>query len=117
MFIVPIPPTSRLIAATAPGEKKPIRITMQDGRNDNRGVRDGGAYDLRDWFLQNVRFKGALVEKGYDLSYQCGIGRHSQQHGGMVLPDMMRWLWGDRPLSTDVKDMIGRSFNTPAKRP
>ena len=35
----------------------------------------------------------------------------------MVLPDMMRWLWGDRPLSTDVKDMIGRSFNTPAKGP
>ena len=38
---------------------------MQDGRNDNRGVGRGGTYDpLRDWFLQNVRLKDALTEKG-----------------------------------------------------
>ena len=100
-------------------EKKPIRIFMQDGRNDNRGVgRDGGAYDpLRDWFLQNVRLRDALAEKGYDLNYQFGIGRHSQKHGGMVLPEMMRWLWRDHPLSTDVKDVVERSFNTPARKP
>jgi enterochelin esterase-like enzyme len=99
-------------------EKKPIRIFMQDGRNDNRGVRDGGAYDpLRDWFLQNVRLKDALAEKGYDLSYQFGIGKHSQKHGGSILPDMMRWLWRDHPLSTDVKDMVERAFNPPAKKP
>ena len=101
-------------------ERKPIRIVMQDGRNDNRGVgRGGGAYDpLRDWFLQNVRLKDALVEKGYDLSYQWGIGRHSQKHGGMVLPDMMRWLWRDHPVSTDPKDMVERSFRHGAeKRP
>ena len=100
-------------------EKKPIRIYLQDGRNDNRGVRRGGGpYDpLRDWFLQNVRLKDALQEKGYDLNYQWGIGRHSQKHGGMVLPDMMRWLWRDHPVSTDVKDMVERSFNTPARKP
>lgn len=101
-------------------EKKPIRIVMQDGRNDNRGVgRDGGAYDpLRDWFLQNVRLKDALTEKGYDMSYQWGIGRHSQKHGGMVLPDMLRWLWRDHPVSTDPKDMVERSFSHGAeKRP
>jgi enterochelin esterase-like enzyme len=100
-------------------ERKPIRIVMQDGRNDNRGVgRDGGAYDpLRDWFLQNVRLKDALVLKGYDVSYQFGIGRHSQKHGGMVLPDMMRWLWRDHPLSTDPKDMVERSFDRPLRKP
>ena len=98
-------------------ERKPIRIVMQDGRNDNRGVGRGrGAYDpLRDWFLQNVRLKDALVEKGYDLSYQWGIGRHSQKHGGMVLPDMMRWLWRDHPVSTDPKDMVERSFRRGAE--
>ena len=43
-------------------EKKPIRIFIQDGRNDNRVVGRGGTYDpLRDWFLQNVRLKEALV--------------------------------------------------------
>ena len=47
-------------------DKKPIRIFMQDGRNDNRGAgRAGGAYSQnRDWFYQNVRLKDALTKKG-----------------------------------------------------
>jgi enterochelin esterase-like enzyme len=95
-------------------EKKPIRIYLQDGRNDNRGLgREGNYNPERDWFLQNVRLLQALTEKGYEVNYQWGIGRHSQKHGGMVLPDMMRWLWRDHPASTDVKDMVERSFNTP----
>ena len=95
-------------------EKKPIRIYLQDGRNDNRGTGRGGNYDpLRDWFLQNVRLKDALVEKGYDLNYQWGIGRHSQKHGGSILPDMMRWLWRDHPVSTDPNDAVERAFNGP----
>ena len=98
-------------------EKKPIRIYLQDGRNDNRGVgRNGGTYDpLRDWFLQNVRLKDALVEKGYDVNYQWGIGRHGQKHGGTILPDMMRWLWRDHPVSTDPNDAVERAFNTPKR--
>jgi enterochelin esterase family protein len=96
-------------------EKKPIRIYLQDGRNDNRGGR-GGTYDpLRDWFLQNVRLKDALTEKGYDVNFQWGIGRHGQKHGGTIFPDMMRWLWRDHPVSTDVNDAVERSFNTPKK--
>jgi enterochelin esterase family protein len=100
-------------------EKKPIRIYLQDGRNDNRGVpRDGGPYDpLRDWFLQNVRLKDALLEKGYDLNFQWGIGRHSQKHGGSILPDMLRWLWRDHPASTDPQDAVERSFQGPARKP
>ena len=27
---------------------------------------------------------------------------------------MMRWLWRDHPVSTDVKDMVERSFNDKA---
>jgi enterochelin esterase family protein len=100
-------------------ERKPIRICMQDGRNDNRGRgRDGASeYDpLRDWFLQNVRLKDALLEKGYDLSYQWGIGRHSQKHGGSILPDMLRWLWRDHPVSTDPNDKVERSFQEAAPK-
>ena len=99
-------------------EKKPIRIYMQDGRNDNRGMgRDGNYDERRDWFFQNVRLMQALQEKGYDLNYQWGIGRHSQKHGGSIFPDMMRWLWRDHPVSTDVKDMVERSFNrSPEKK-
>jgi len=98
-------------------EKKPIRIYMQDGRNDNRGMgRDGNYDERRDWFFQNVRLMQALQEKGYDLNYQWGIGRHSQKHGGSIFPDMMRWLWRDHPVSTDVKDMVERSFNRPPEK-
>ena len=95
-------------------EKKPLRIYLQDGRNDNRGVGRGGNYDpRRDWFFQNVRLKDALLEKGYDVTFQWGIGRHSQKHGGAILPDMMRWLWRDHPVSTDPNDAVERAFNTP----
>jgi enterochelin esterase-like enzyme len=96
-------------------EKKPLRIYLQDGRNDNRGVRpDNPTYDeRRDWFLQNVRLMQALSEKGYDLNYSWGIGRHSQKHGGAILPDMMRWLWRDQPVSTDPNDAVERAFNAP----
>ena len=98
-------------------DRKPIRIYLQDGRNDNRGLgRDGKYNQERDWFLQNVRLMQALTEKGYDLTFQWGIGRHSQKHGGSIFPDMMRWLWRDHPVSTDVNDMVERSFNTPAEK-
>jgi enterochelin esterase-like enzyme len=98
-------------------EKKPIRIFLVDGRNDNRGVRGNGNYDQTwDWFYQNVRMKDALTEKGYDVNYSWGIGKHGQKHGGAVLPEMMRWLWRDQPVSTDVNDMVERSFREPAAR-
>jgi enterochelin esterase-like enzyme len=97
-------------------EKKPLRIFLQDGRNDNRGVRpDNPVYDeRRDWFLQNVRLMQALSERGYDVNYSWGIGRHSQKHGGAILPDMMRWLWRDHAVSTDPNDAVERSFNAAA---
>jgi len=97
--------------------KKPIRIFLQDGRNDNRGTRRDGTYDeQRDWFLQNVRMKDALQEKGYDMAYVWGIGRHSQKHGGAILPEMMRWLWRDQPVSVDPNDQTERSFREPAQK-
>lgn len=95
-------------------EKKPIRIFFQDGRNDNRGVRRDGEYDpRRDWFLQNVRLVDALTKKGYDVNYAWGIGLHGTKQGGAILPEMMRWLWRDQPVSVDVKDEVERALNRP----
>jgi hypothetical protein len=45
----------------------------------------------------------ALTEKGYDVTYTWGIGKHGSKQGGAIFPDMMRWLWRDqrcRPTST-----------------
>ena len=95
-------------------EKKPIRVFLQDGRNDNRGTGRGGAYDQRrDWFYQNVRLMQALTEKGYDVNYTWGMNTHGQRMGGPILPEMMRWLWRDHPVSTDPNDTVERSFNEP----
>jgi enterochelin esterase family protein len=98
-------------------ERKPLRVFMQGGRNDNRGAGRNGVYDQRrDWFYQQVRMVEALTEKGYDLNYNWGINTHGQRMGGPLLPEMMRWLWRDHPVSTDPNDMVERSYNEPKKR-
>lgn len=91
--------------------RKPIRIFLQDGRNDHRGKRPDRPYrqDL-DWFYNNVQMATALTEKGYDVNYVWGIGPHSSAHGGAILPDMLRWLWRDQPVSTDWDDEVERSY-------
>jgi len=91
-------------------KKKPLRIFLVDGRNDNRQRRDG-TYDPRwDWFLQNVRLETALEAKGYDVNYSWGMQRHGQKMLKTVLPEMMRWLWRDHAVSTDPNDLTERSF-------
>jgi len=98
-------------------ERKPIRIFMIDGRNDNRGLSAEGEYTPeRDWFYQNVRLKDALVEKAYDVAFAWGIGVHSHDMGGAMLPEMMRWLWRDHPVSIDPRDTAERSFREAAKQ-
>jgi enterochelin esterase-like enzyme len=98
-------------------EKKPIRVFLQDGRNDNRGVNGrGGAYDeTRDWFFQNVRLMKALTAKGYEVNYAWGMNRHGQSMGGAIMPEMMRWLWRDSPVSVDPNDAVERAPNEPVK--
>ncbi len=97
-------------------EKKPIRVYLCDGRNDNRGLRNGVYDEKRDWFYQNVRLMKALTQKGYDVNYSWSMNLHGQKYGGMIMPEMMRWLWRDGPASTDVKDMVERSFRQPAAK-
>jgi len=94
----------------ASSERKPLRIFLQDGRNDNRNPTNPN----KDWFLQNVRLVEQLTRKGYDVNYAWGIGNHGQKQGGAILPDMMRWLWRDQPVSTDPNDRAERAFRQPA---
>lgn len=91
-------------------ERKPIRVFLCDGRNDNRGIRNGVYDEKRDWFFQNVRLMNALTQKGYDVNYSWGMNLHGQKFGGAIMPEMMRWLWRDGQVSTDSNDMVERSF-------
>ncbi len=74
-------------------DRKPIRVFIQDGIQDNRKP-DNPA---RDWYLQNQAMVAALKEKGYDMKHVFGEGGHSDDHGGAILPDILRWLWRDYP--------------------
>jgi enterochelin esterase-like enzyme len=98
-------------------ERKPIRIFLQDGLNDNRGTRrnePNAPYSAdHDWHAQNIKMVAALTEKGYDVNYTWGIGTHSSKQGGSILPGMLRWLWRDYPRTDDPRDASNRTLLVP----
>jgi predicted alpha/beta superfamily hydrolase len=100
-----------LIRAT---ERKPVRVYLLDGVNDNRGIKpnaDPSTYDpRRDWHALNIQMLAALTEKGYDVNYCWGIGPHSQNMAGAMLPEMLRWLWRDYPRTDDPHDKSNRTL-------
>ncbi len=69
-------------------ERKPIRVYLQDGRNDLDN-------EHGNWPMANQQMAKALEYKGYDFKFEYGGGAHDGNHGGAVLPDAMRWIWRD----------------------
>jgi hypothetical protein len=79
---------------------RPLRIFLQDGSNDLSN-------EHGDWFLANQQMLSALNWANsnadrehrsgprYDVKHAWGEGGHSDDHGGALLPDIMRWLWRD----------------------
>jgi enterochelin esterase family protein len=97
-------------------ERKPLRIFLQDGLNDNRGRGRGTntTYNpTRDWHAQNIKMVTALTEKSYDVNYCWGIGTHSSKQGGAMLPEMLRWLWRDYPRPDDPQNDSNRKLFVP----
>jgi enterochelin esterase family protein len=102
-------------------DPKPIRVFLQDGVNDNRGLRgrgDNQHYDPNwDWHAQNLKMAAALTEKHYDVNYTWGIGTHSGKQGGAIMPEMLRWLWRDYPRPDDPRDNSNRTLFLPVAIP
>ena len=73
------------------GEKKPLRIFLQDGSNDLDN-------EHGNWPLGNKQMFAALKFRGYDVKFEYGEGAHNGNHGGAILPDSLRWLWRDYKL-------------------
>lgn len=71
-------------------EPKPIRIFLQDGKNDLNIY--GG-----DWFRANEAMESALTFAGYDVTHEWGDDGHNGNHGTAIFPKVMRWLWKDWP--------------------
>jgi enterochelin esterase family protein len=80
-------PYPELIRASG---RKPLTVFLQAGH------RDLGWDQPRDnWLAENLRVAAALAEGGYDFRLALGDGGHSPNHGGVLLPDALRWLWRD----------------------
>lgn len=86
-----------LIRREAP---KDLRLFLQDGTNDldNR---------FGNWYLANQSMLAAFNYANqtadhrnrpgprYDVEHVWTDGRHSDQHGGALLPNILRWIWRD----------------------
>lgn len=87
---------------------RPLRIFLQDGSNDINN-------EHGNWFLANQQVLSALqwansnadtlgvTGARYDIRYVWGDGGHSDQHGGVLLPDMLRWLWREGNEGREAK--------------
>jgi enterochelin esterase-like enzyme len=69
-------------------EPKPIRVFLQDGSGDLDNAHGN-------WFLANQEMAAALKFAKYDYKAEFGEGGHNGIHGGVILPDSLRWLWRD----------------------
>ena len=81
-------------------EKKPLRVFLQDGVNDLDNLHGS-------WPLANQEMAAALKFAGYDYRFEMGDGGHNGQHGGAILPEMLRWLWRDHPAVTSTAATTG----------
>jgi enterochelin esterase-like enzyme/sugar lactone lactonase YvrE len=79
-------------------EPKPIRIFLQDGKNDHLvpgqpfGTFYGGS-----WPINNELMFEAFQFAGYDVKLTIGEGGHDMRQGAAIMPDALRWLWRDYP--------------------
>lgn len=71
-------------------EPKPLRVFLQDGRNDQNIY--GGS-----WFIGNQDLYEALKYSGYETTFTIGTEGHNSKHGSAILPDALRWVWKDYP--------------------
>jgi enterochelin esterase family protein len=76
----------------------PMKIFLQDGSNDLDN-------EHGNWFLANQQMLSALTWANaeadrqqapgprYRIAHAWGDGAHSDQHGGALLPDILRFMW------------------------
>lgn len=67
-------------------EKKPLKVFLQDGKNDLDN-------QFGNWPLANQDMAAALKFAGYEYQFVFGEGTHNGRHGAALLPDTLRWLW------------------------
>ncbi|WP_040167650.1 alpha/beta hydrolase [Microbacterium gorillae] len=78
-------PYPRLLSETP---RKPLRIFLHAAHRDlNWNAAE------ENWFAESLHVAAALAENGYDFRFVVGDGGHSPNHGGVLFPDALRWVW------------------------
>jgi enterochelin esterase-like enzyme/sugar lactone lactonase YvrE len=93
-------------------EAKPIRIYMQDGRNDHVVPNQPwGTFYAGSWPVNNQVMYEAFEFAGYDVKYVLGDEGHNGKHGSAIMPEVLRWLWRDYPKPIVVREpaMLGQA--------
>lgn len=72
-------------------ERKPLRVFLQAGKKDLDNLHGS-------WPLANLQMEAALRFKGYDYKFVMGEEGHNGKHGGAILPESLRWLWGQESI-------------------
>jgi enterochelin esterase-like enzyme len=67
---------------------KPLRVFVQAGHRDL-----GWNEPEWNWLANNLRVVAALAEAEYDVRLVLGDGGHDSNHGGVLLPDALRWVF------------------------
>jgi enterochelin esterase family protein len=68
---------------------KPIRVFLQDGKNDLDNK-------FGNWPLANQQMALALQFSQYDFKFVFGNGFHSWNHIQAISPEALKWLWRRR---------------------
>lgn len=89
-------------------EPKPIRVFMQDGKNDHIVPAEPyGTFYAGSWPINNQVMYEALEYAGYDVKLVMGEEGHNMKQGAAILPDALRWLWRSYPQGIAVHEPPG----------
>jgi gluconolactonase len=79
-------------------EPKPIRIFLQDGKNDHLVPAEPyGTYFAGSWPINNQVMFEAFESTGYDAKLVMGDGGHDIEQAAAIMPEALRWLWRGYP--------------------
>jgi enterochelin esterase family protein len=82
----------------AQSPRKPLRVWLEVGENDNGSTRDEAS--LHNWVLANQRMAAALKARGYPYRYVFaqGAGHVDGRVLRQTLPSALEWLWQGYPV-------------------
>jgi len=79
-------------------EPKPLRVFLQDGKNDHLVPAEPyGTYFAGSWPINNQVMFEALESTGYDTKFVMGSGGHDIEQTAAIMPEALGWLWRDYP--------------------